>query len=277
MNYANDALWWKLQSPHVRALASLLTAPPLWQTGCELPVRELLGDTGFRFLLQLDAEPCRLPADLAHAQLGHYAENLLAWWLDNAPHSRLLAREWRVGNDGALDLIAKLNQQIYHIELTCKYFGGTGEPSTMIGLNPNDNLPKKVRKLSEQLALSQRDDVQAALRQHGIDVSQMQRVSVVRGMAFTPSQTLPDVAPYTANVWTGLLITTPDQWQTFAPDSQFYCLARHEYLAPTRVLPEQLLLRDDVIQAAQSGLYAQILPRDDGFGHEAVRVMWRIE
>ena len=46
MNYALDALWWKLTSQPVRALASLLTAPPLWQSGYELSVRELLVNTG---------------------------------------------------------------------------------------------------------------------------------------------------------------------------------------------------------------------------------------
>ena len=39
MNYALDALWWKLQTPAVRDLAVLLTAPPPWLSGAELPVR----------------------------------------------------------------------------------------------------------------------------------------------------------------------------------------------------------------------------------------------
>ena len=67
MNYALDALWWRLTDPDVRALASLLTAPPLWHSGCELPVRELLGEHGFRFLLELDEHPQALHA--VHAQL----------------------------------------------------------------------------------------------------------------------------------------------------------------------------------------------------------------
>ena len=60
MNYALDALWWKLTSQPVRDLASLLTAPPLWQSGCELSVRELLGEHGFRYLLALDTDPTPL-------------------------------------------------------------------------------------------------------------------------------------------------------------------------------------------------------------------------
>ena len=54
MNYAQDALWWKLESAWVRDLAGLLTAPALWRTGQELPVAGLLGDQGFRLLLDWD-------------------------------------------------------------------------------------------------------------------------------------------------------------------------------------------------------------------------------
>ncbi len=57
MNYALDALWWRLTDPNVRDLAAILTAPPLWHSGCELPLRELLGETGFRYLLALDSNP----------------------------------------------------------------------------------------------------------------------------------------------------------------------------------------------------------------------------
>ena len=86
MNYALDALWWRLADPHVRALAALLTAPAPWHSGCEMPVRTLLGAHGFRFLLALNDDPAPLAAHLAveapHAgRLGRYAESLLAFWL----------------------------------------------------------------------------------------------------------------------------------------------------------------------------------------------------
>ena len=61
MNYAIDAIWWRLKNARIRALASLLTAPPLWQTHCELPVRELLGEQGFRLLLSWDDSLFQLP------------------------------------------------------------------------------------------------------------------------------------------------------------------------------------------------------------------------
>ena len=78
MNYALDALWWRLTDPNVRDLAAILTAPPLWHSGCELPLRELLGETGFRYLLALDSNPAPLQQHLAAEapfahRLGFYA------------------------------------------------------------------------------------------------------------------------------------------------------------------------------------------------------------
>ncbi|HEZ4279748.1 TPA: DUF1853 family protein, partial [Neisseria meningitidis] len=157
MNYALDALWWKLTSQPVRDLASLLTAPPLWQSGCELSVRELLGEHGFRYLLALDADPTRLTDYLAQRapfghRLGIYAEELLAFWFANAPHAELLAHNLTVsGSDGstqgAADFVARLNGKPCHIELTCKYYGGTGKPEDMRGLDPKDTLLGKAAKL----------------------------------------------------------------------------------------------------------------------------------
>jgi len=181
MNYAQDALWWRLAHPAVRDLASLLTAPPLWHTGCELPVRQLLGEHGFRLLLawndQWQSDPQRQPENLTRNRyaLGKYAEDLLAYWFTHAPHAKLLAANLPVyGNEaggnstlGEMDYIAELNGTPYHIELACKYHGSaTGEH--MAGLNPRDTLARKQRKLQRQLALLATPEAQAALRQHGI-------------------------------------------------------------------------------------------------------------
>ena len=72
MNYALDAIWWRLRHPAVRDLATLLTAPPLWHSGCELPIPRLLGNQGFRFLLSLDSQPDPLQQWLEQeAPFGH--------------------------------------------------------------------------------------------------------------------------------------------------------------------------------------------------------------
>ena len=115
MNFALDAIWWRLSNPHIRALASVLVAPALWRTGRELSVRELLGERGFRYLLDLDDNKSfRLPENVGNPLLGKYAENLLAFWLANAPHSRLLGRNVQLFNlknqlVGELDFVAQLN------------------------------------------------------------------------------------------------------------------------------------------------------------------------
>ena len=170
MNYAQDALWWRLTHPTIRDLASLLTAPPLWHTGCELPTRELLGEHGFRLLLAWDeqwqSDPQRQPENLNRNRyaLGKYAEDLLAYWFTHAPHAKLLAANLPIyshntdGNSadnstlGEIDYIVELNGTPYHLELACKYHGSaTGEH--MAGLNPRDTLARKQRKLQRQLAL----------------------------------------------------------------------------------------------------------------------------
>ena len=152
MNYALDALWWRLREPAVRDLASLLTAPPLWDSGSELPVRTLLGEHGFRWLLALDGQPQPLQQHLAAEapfghRLGRYAESLLAFWLAQAPHAQLLARDWPLHDAdgrqlGAADFVCRLNGEIWHLELACKYYGHP-PGGDWCGLNPQDRLADK--------------------------------------------------------------------------------------------------------------------------------------
>lgn len=96
MNYALDALWWKLHQP---------TRPrPRLAADCAAFVAKRLrierarttGERGFRYLLALDADPAPLTDYLAQRapfdhRLGIYAEELLAFWFTNAPHTKLHA------------------------------------------------------------------------------------------------------------------------------------------------------------------------------------------
>lgn len=277
MNYAQDALWWRLTHPIVRDLASLLTAPSLWHSGRELPIATLLGEHGFRFLLALNEEPHRLPEHLVASRLGHYAENLLAFWFANAPHSQLLARNLPIFSGsqqlGALDFIVALSGSLYHIELTCKYYGSvTGQPETMFGLNPQDKLLAKQQKMQQQLALSQHPDAQATLAQLGIASENLTRVSLIRGMGFTHSGSLPEHTLYPANAWTGTLISQSEQWQSWVADSRFYLFKRSEYLAPARISYAQTISRETAMTLS-SGLIAEVVLRPDDFWHEQQRMM----
>ena len=172
MNYALDAIWWRLRHPTVRDLAALLTTPPLWHSGCELPVPRLLGSQGFRFLLSLDDAPAPLTqwleqeAPFGH-RLGRYAESLLAFWLARAPHCQLIARNHPVRSEsgqtlGAADFLCLLDSAPYHLELTCKYYGGTA-PDDFQGLNPADTLLGKAAKLQQQCRLFHTPQARAQL------------------------------------------------------------------------------------------------------------------
>ena len=172
MNYALDAIWWRLRHPTVRDLAALLTAPPLWHSGGELPIPRLLGSQGFRFLLSLDDAPAPLTqwleqeAPFGH-RLGRYAESLLAFWLARAPHCQLIARNHPVRSEsgqtlGAADFLCLLDSAPYHLELTCKYYGGT-TPADFQGLNPADTLLGKAAKLQQQCRLFHTPQARAQL------------------------------------------------------------------------------------------------------------------
>ena len=283
MNYALDALWWRLTDPDVRALASLLTAPPLWHTGCELPIRELLGEQGFRFLLELDEYPQALHNALAkeapfHQRLGYYAESLLAFWFGHAPHSSLLARniKWQgsKGGQGELDFAVVLNGQPYHIELTCKYYGAAdADPEQMIGLNPHDKLADKVAKLKQQLGRLQDMDGQTVWQAAGFECDSIKSVSIVRGMGFTAANRTFEREPLNPYGWHGLYIDDAQELQFADIESnrRYYLLPRMDLLAPARVREEACL---KVFPAdALPGLWAVLEKRPDGYWHEIERWM----
>lgn len=285
MNYALDALWWRLKTPQIRDLAALLTAPPLWDSGCEMPVRKLLGETGFRVLLDWDDRPSELLGFLNGrapfgGRLGFYAEALLAFWLANAPHCRLHAQNLVVaGADGshagALDFLAEIDGELYHLELCCKYYGpAAGEPD-LCGLNRSDRLPDKAAKLQKQLGLAQTEQGRAALQCIGIDAAELQTASLVRGMAFLPDMPSENRFGSAGGAWTG---STVGDWEEFAAqqteNSRYFILPRMKYLSPARV-PESETVGLAHIAEQRNILFALLEPRPDGFYHEIRRFMKR--
>ncbi|MBO4576654.1 MAG: hypothetical protein J5680_06030 [Neisseriaceae bacterium] len=89
MNYAQDALFWYLYNPQVRALATLLTAPAPIIDENEISVKELLGENGFRFLKQLDENPQLLLSHLKPTDdIKNNAQQLLNFWLKHSPNSQ---------------------------------------------------------------------------------------------------------------------------------------------------------------------------------------------
>ena len=282
MNYALDALWWRLADPAVRDLAVLLTSPPPWHSGSELPVRSLLGEQGFRYLLALDAAPQPLyaavhdEAPFGH-RLGVYAEALLAFWLAHAPHCRLHARNlpFRRADGctaGAADFIADINGVCHHIELTCKYYGGA-DTAVLCGLNRADTLHGKATKLGEQLAQVSTPAFQAALHAAGVPAVDTS-VSVVRGMLFLPPDTDAVAAPLNRYGWQGLW---GEDWAALAAAAggeqvRYAPIPRMALLAPQR-LPENRTFALEALMAEPQGIAAVLQRRPDGHWHEIRRLM----
>lgn len=281
MNYALDALWWKLTSQSVRELASLLTAPPLWHSGAELTVRELLGEHGFRYLLSLDQNPQPLTDYLAqHApfgrRLGLYAEHLLAFWFNHAPHAELLAQNLQVVSDGltvgAADFIVKLNGKAYHLELTCKYYGSaSGQFDDLCGLNQQDHLADKANKLPQQLMLLKFSDGLKTLQQHQLP-NHLQPASIVRGIGFFTEGFTDFQAPLNPYAWRGVYLTDWNAHDFSRTDTRYYLLERMAYLAPARVT-ETETLSTEAVRQIDSGLVAVLERRPDGYWHEILRIM----
>ena len=316
MNYALDAIWWRLSHPAVRDLAALLTAPPLWHSGCELPIPRLLGSQGFRFLLSLDDAPSPLTqwleqeAPFGH-RLGRYAESLLAFWLAHAPHCQLIARNHPVRSEsgqtlGAADFLCLLDSTPYHLELTCKYYGGT-TPNNFQGLNPADTLLGKAAKLQQQCRLFHTPQARAQLpappqgylktseasfyeaktseaspieaNTGKTDCLQSPNLSqapntatIIRGIGFTPNGILNGL-PLNPLGWGGLLLP---QWADYPaqPAQRFHPLSRLAYLAPAHVTFEQTISAAELACQAH-GLIAVVEPRPDGMWHETQRLMCR--
>lgn len=283
MNYSLDAVWWRLTHPDVRALASLLTAPALWHTGCELPVRLLLGEKGFRCLLDWDEHPEALVAHLAQEQpfgyrLGKYAESLLAFWFAHAPHSELLAREVVLKNAngeslGALDFLVRLNGLPYHVELTCKYYGAQDGSCLVqvVGVNTQDRLLDKSAKLVVQLVNGQHPASMSALAELGIRNEALSSVSIVRGMLFSdePHQA---VQPVNQGAWLGGYVSDWADCPLLPEERRYYVIPRMEWLAPARV-DAQSCLSSQQVSAVGQGLVAVLEQRPDGYWHETGRLM----
>ena len=321
MNYALDAIWWRLSHPAVRDLAALLTAPPLWHSGCELPIPRLLGNQGFRFLLSLDSQPDPLQqwleqeAPFGH-RLGRYAESLLAFWLAHAPHCQLIARNHPVRSKsgqtlGAADFLCLLNSTPYHLELTCKYYGGTA-PDDFQGLNPADTLLGKAAKLQQQCHLFHTPQARAQLpaplqgylktsaasfcgaktseastRETNTDktnyrqtpnISQaLNTATIIRGIGFTPNGILNghplNPHPLNPQGWSGLLL---QQWADYPTQAaqRFHPQPRLAYHAPARVPFEQTISAAELACQAP-GLIAVVEQRPDGMWHETQRLMCR--
>lgn len=274
MNYAQDALWWRLHNPHVRALASILTAPTLWYNRAELTVRQLLGEQGFRKLLALDENPHALLHELAQKpqiRMGLYAEQLLAFWFQYAPHSRLLAHNLHLtwaDKQGSADFVVELNGSIYHIELTCKYYySHNNTEANLHGINKKDTFSHKKDKINQQLKLGQSPAFYRWLDEQHITQA-VQAASIIRGMVFW--QVEPAVLEHiNPHAWQGGIIGI-EQLQNM--HTFIYPLSPLEYLAPAYAHAKQCQKSSTFI-CHQPTLVALMGEREKNIYHEQKRIL----
>ena len=185
--------WPHLTDPHVRSLAWLLDAPDLLHAGhqrwsgrlAHLPVMcPAVAD----WLTGLDHRPQALLTFLAlhpHTRLGHYAENLMAFYF--AWRGELVAQGVQVRAQttiGEFDFLLQSDAGLQHWEFACKFYllapqlAGTARKMVSsfslpppadqlmdyVGPNLSDNLGDKIHKILElQLALGQHPAAQPYL------------------------------------------------------------------------------------------------------------------
>ncbi|MBV8046405.1 MAG: DUF1853 family protein [Paludibacterium sp.] len=227
--------------PAVRDLASLLTGAAAWRTAHDMPASLLLGRDGLTRLSALDADPSALEAWLARrpvTRLGHYAEQLLAFWFGNAPHIELAAHNvvLRDGSRtlGEFDFLLRIDGEPWHVETCSKFYLQADAGSTeMVGPSLRDALPLKVAKLSRQLALSRHPLAAAALP---AGFAGCRAGALVRGCCFyrQPPRMGRD-AP-----WRGWVAPLTAPWPCTDNDSRWLWLPRLRWLSPALAVASQV-------------------------------------
>ena len=255
--------WHFLTNSHVRNLAWVIDAPsllnrdyPEWtgkvaQLPCVLSYAECAD-----WLLEIDANPQPLIAFLAlhaHTRLGHYAENLLAFYFLKIGILRAHGVQVKAGQTiGEFDFLLQTPNGLIHLEFACKFYLFIDPHKSLadfIGPDLRDNLDDKTHKLlSAQLKLGNHPAALAYLPAP-IESAEM----LIKGWLFyeyqpdknnvMPSHFLPQIAQQHGLGWWIRL----DDLQTFG-DSIFVLLPRLNWLAPAKVGAHEIVLGRDMQQ-----------------------------
>ncbi|WP_295751359.1 DUF1853 family protein [Undibacterium sp.] len=253
--------WQHLQDVHVRALAWILTSPGLLDRACEL-WRDKIVDLNLpekskldAWLQQLDRQPTALHEALAlhkHRRLGHYAENLLAFFLHHQGllYAHGLQVHERGTTVGEFDFLLHQGEDLLHWEIASKFYllvaekGGTRAPDLYDYLGPNlaDTLGSKMGKIfQQQLGLAQHPEAQKLVPKQVLEAR-----ALVKGWLFYRAETI--ASPFIAGV-------APDHcrayWWTLDEIEQLaipyaLLLPRLEWLAPAQCGHDAVMLKDDL-------------------------------
>ena len=261
--------WQHLQDAHVRSLAWILTSPgllarhsPLWQeqiASLVLPDKASL----HAWLLQLDQQPSALHEALnLHKQrrLGHYAENLLGFYLRH--HGLLYAHGLQVhgkggggGTVGEFDFLLHQADDLVHWEIATKfYLLETGADASHIPdlydyLGPNlaDTLGSKMQKIfHQQLVLSQHPEAQKILPKKVLAAQ-----ALIKGWLFYRQSQM------AAGLIEGLAAEhCRGYWWTLSEIEQLaipyaLILPRLQWLAPAQCAPDAVMEKGDLREVLQ--------------------------
>ncbi|MDO8177310.1 MAG: DUF1853 family protein [Undibacterium sp.] len=256
--------WQTLHDPHVRSLAWILTSPsmlakesPVWKhqiANLFLPDYAVLQ----AWLADLDQHPTELHEALAlhkHRRLGHYAENLLAFYLKH--QGMLYAHGLQVHVDGfatlgEFDFLLRLPEGLLHWEIATKFYlfeedeDATYQADLFDYLGPNlaDTLGAKMDKIfRQQLALSHHAAAQKLLPEKVIAAK-----ALIKGWLFYRESTIPRtlVECIADNHCRGYWWTVDDVSRLAI--SYFLILERLQWLAPAQTslsaVMEKAMLHD---------------------------------
>lgn len=257
--------WQHLYDPHVRSLAWMLTSPsmlaknsPVWHhqiANLILPERSKLR----AWLQALDQQPTQLHEALAlhtHRRLGHYAENLLAFYLKHAGllylHG-LQVHEDNFSTIGEFDFLLNEPDGLLHWEIATKfYLFEQGDELThkadladYLGPNLADTLAAKMDKIfNRQLTLSHHLAAQKLLPKKVVAAK-----ALIKGWLFYREQRLSEIfidgiAPDHCR---GYWWTLKDIERLTIP--YFMILERLQWLAPAQTRLDSVMVQQQLHDA----------------------------
>lgn len=257
--------WQHLHDPHVRALAWMLTSPgmlaknsPRWQqkiAQIRLPDQIVLRT----WLSQVDRQPAGLHQALAlqrYRRLGHYAENLLAFYLQHEgilyAHGLQVHAE-QAATVGEFDFLLYEPGGLLHWEIATKFYllesgdhaGQTPDLYDFLGPNLADTLGAKMEKIfRQQLALSRHAAAQRVLPQKVIGAE-----ALIKGWLFYPEGAMAKtvVEGLATDHCRGYWWTRDDLGHLAIPYALI--LERLQWLAPAQTWPDLVLEKGDLLEA----------------------------
>lgn len=269
-----------LKTQAVRDLAFLLGSPSPWCDAADIDPARLLGGQGWPQLLALDAAPQPLLDYLAAhpvRRLGFYAERLLAFWFDIAPHIEVVAANLAVRDGqhtvGEFDFLLRVNGKPVHLEAASKFYLQLPEAGgAWVGASLRDALLLKARKTTRQLQLTRHP---AACLPDGFAGCEV--AARTSGWLFFPAATMAGkvAAPLNPQANRGWWSCRDSEWPRQDPRSRWCHLPRLRWLSLARVditdtlTQAQLQAQWQEMSAPQ--LVAEVCLQADGAWHEIAR------